>query len=624
MSEFQEEDQKRVAARISTIGPTVVGLHLRHPVEMESSALFMDDTNLWAVEDTIEEVVVSLNTQVDRVVSWCRENDVLINAKKSVVLFNSPDEVATVRIAETEVSPSPSGKYLGFRFKSSKKYGQLLVDLKDVAIDIKRRTHLLRRVSFKLNSRELMMFGKALVMGKLNYYLPLLSAERSTGTLRCLDVALNDFMRVMTGLIKTTPVPLLHYFSGIPTLDILIRESSMRNFKRINLNSDCLIDQEYREWDGSNLGASPYFGFYLTNVDLQNTFPEVAPIVDEDPELLESAYWTKYSVQVNRDLACLAHKKNKLIPKADICLYTDGSLKRKDEHTWYGSAGWSILVDSQEVSIGCCQVDPATSSYVTEMAGLEQGIRSVIELQSQVDLRNKTVAVLSDSRSAVTHLQSVSLSNRRLNEETVRVLETIHDLRQCGIKSLELVWIPGHVGIEGNERADELADEGHKSDQVYEMGATPSALKAWIKRTRSNMMDDYLRDKVRDSKVHQDAPPRDVFRRNDKFPEEKRVRSRRSQVSLNRLRSGHVMCGLSSSRIFDDAEQECRWCKSHLESYEHVLMECPRVMELDHPSRTRLLEFDKSIPELLVSRKKKEQSAVFDLIGALEVRGAVF
>ena len=47
-----------------------------------------------------------------------------------------------------------------------------------------------------------MMFGKALVMGKLNYYLPLLSAERSTGTLRCLDVALNDFMRVMTGLIQ--------------------------------------------------------------------------------------------------------------------------------------------------------------------------------------------------------------------------------------------------------------------------------------------------------------------------------------------------------------------------------------------------------------------------------------
>ena len=84
------------------------------------------------------------------------------------------------------------------------------------------------------------------------------------------------------------------------------------------------------------------------------------------------------------------------------------------------------------------------------------------------------------------------------------------------------------------------------------------------------------------------------------------------------------MCGLSSSRIFDDAEQECRWCKSHVESYEHLLMECPQVMDVNHRSRTRLLEFDKSTQELLVSRKKQEQSAVYDLIGALEVRGVVF
>ena len=39
------------------------------------------------------------------------------------------------------------------------------------------------------------------------------------------------------------------------------------------------------------------------------THTEVAPLVDEDPELLESAYWTKYSVQENRDLARLTHKK---------------------------------------------------------------------------------------------------------------------------------------------------------------------------------------------------------------------------------------------------------------------------------------------------------------------------
>ena len=84
------------------------------------------------------------------------------------------------------------------------------------------------------------------------------------------------------------------------------------------------------------------------------------------------------------------------------------------------------------------------------------------------------------------------------------------------------------------------------------------------------------------------------------------------------------MCGLSSSRIFEDAEKEFRWCKSHVESYEHVLMECPQVLDVHHKSRTRILEFDQKIQDMLVSRNKQVQSAVYDLIGELEVRGAVF
>ena len=87
------------------------------PVEMKTSALFMDDTNIWSVEDSMSEVIHSLNDQVSKVVQWCSDNDVLINAKKSVVLFNSAEEDLTVKIGEAEVGPSQSGKYLGFQFK---------------------------------------------------------------------------------------------------------------------------------------------------------------------------------------------------------------------------------------------------------------------------------------------------------------------------------------------------------------------------------------------------------------------------------------------------------------------------------------------------------------------------
>ena len=600
------------------------------PVDIDSSALFMDDTNIWAVADSIQEVDEQLTQQVSAVVEWCQMNDVLINANKSALLYNSSDvSDHGIRIGDQMLKPTASAKYLGFRFKTSAHYGQLILDLTDVAAAIKRRSYLLRRVSFKLNSSELRVFGLALVMGKLNYYLPLLAAERSTGVLRCLDVALNEFMRVLTGLIRTTPIPLLHYFSKIPPLDILIQEASMRTFRRINLNTDSLLEADYRSWDGSNMGMTPFDGLYTTNVRMQNTFPELSQLDDVDSELLETGFWIKYDCLKSRQMACIMHEQCKLIPRADIYVYTDGSLK-SDEHDSTirsGAAGWMIQHEDSEIESGCCKIVPATSSYSCEMIGLHQAMCRLVELSDtgMVDLNNKSIAVLSDSRSAITHIRSTSLSNRRVDADTISILETAHALRTRGIRSLQMVWIPGHVGIEGNERADELADMGHQSDtNLVQIATPPGAIKSWIKSQKMKLMNQYLFKHVRDSRTHPDAPPRHTMKLNMKYPTELKHRTRRSMVSMNRLRAGHVMCGLTSSRIFGDADKYCRHCESAVESYEHVLMECPEVLSLDDKYRMRLLEFEIDLKHVIVSTKKHHQAAMFDLLEVLESNGIYF
>ena len=469
------------------------------------------------------------------------------------------------------------------------------------------------------------MFGQALVMGKLNYYLPLLSAERSTGVLRCLDVALNKLMRVLTGLIKTTPIPLLHYFSKIPPLDVLIQEASMRTFRRINLNSDSLLEADYSSWDGSKMGMTPFDGLYMTNVMMQNTFPELSQLDDVDSELLESAYWVQYECLKSRDMAMLTHQKGRLLPKVDISIYTDGSLKL-DAHSRSASAGWTIQLEDSEIDSGCCHITPATSSYLCEMVGLHQAMSRLIQMSEDghLELNNKSIAVLSDSRSAITHLRSTSLSNKKLDHETINILEVIHELRQHGVRSLQMVWIPGHMNIAGNERADELADEGHECDERVDLGTPPTAIRSWIKKQKLKMMNRYLYEHVRDSRIHPDAPPRLTMKLNLKYPIEIKQPSRRSTVSLNRLRSGHLMCGLSSSRIFDDADKLCRWCELTSESYEHVLMECPAVLSLDHKYRNRILEFEMELKYVIVSTKKCHQSAVMDLLNVLEKNGVTF
>ena len=61
-----------------------------------------------------------------------------------------------------------------------------------------------------------------------------------------------------------------------------------------------------------------------------------------------------------------------------------------------------------------------------------------------------------------------------------------------------------------------------------------------------------------------------------------------------------------------------------MESYEHVLMECPKVLSLDDKYRMRLLEFEIDLKHVIVSTKKHHQAAMFDLLEVLESNGIYF
>ncbi|KOC60750.1 hypothetical protein WH47_06896, partial [Habropoda laboriosa] len=63
-------------------------------------------------------------------------------------------------------------------------------------------------------------------------------------------------------------------------------------------------------------------------------------------------------------------------------------------------------------------------------------------------------AILSDSRSTIS-----SVNNKTITNDTIlQILETHAKLVQCG-KKVTLIWIPSHIGITGNEKADQAAKE---------------------------------------------------------------------------------------------------------------------------------------------------------------------
>ena len=56
------------------------------------------------------------------------------------------------------------------------------------------------------------------------------------------------------------------------------------------------------------------------------------------------------------------------------------------------------------------------------------------------------------------------------------VRRAVTECRQQG--PLSLIWVPGHVGVEGNERADALADEGATASARFH-SAEPSGGSEW-------------------------------------------------------------------------------------------------------------------------------------------------
>ena len=154
---------------------------------------------------------------------------------------------------------------------------------------------------------------------------------------------------------------------------------------------------------------------------------------------------------------------------AKITFFTDGS-GSKGKCTRLTPAGWgwcSKQGNDWLVASGPVSTDPQHLKYLGAQVGSNntEELSAIIEaLLFALEHEYGEVVIHSDSKWAILMIQGIW--KPKTNKDLVVLAQRL--THQCGLK-VHLQWVKGHVGVEGNELADRLANEG-RDTAVFQGG----------------------------------------------------------------------------------------------------------------------------------------------------------
>jgi ribonuclease HI len=166
------------------------------------------------------------------------------------------------------------------------------------------------------------------------------------------------------------------------------------------------------------------------------------------------------------------------------------------------------------------------------------------------------------------------------------LMDEIHNRMEAAVRhrktrrQIRMVWTPGHVGIDGNERADEEAKKAARGDQSA-ASDLPALLRKPLPMSRSAARKTYkaktkiildkqirtLRQMMKIRSLDHRFKPATFEKTTNRLP-------RQNKSILIQLRTGHIGLAKHLHRIKKAASPICPGCRAHTETVMHYLLHC--------------------------------------------------
>ena len=250
------------------------------------------------------------------------------------------------------------------------------------------------------------------------------------------------------------------------------------------------------------------------------------------------------------------------ITSETITCYTDGS--RTDSGS---GAGYIITTNNNNTTLEerSFKLPDYCTVYQTELTAIIEACKYLSTYT------NTHIIIWSDSLSSIQAISSLSTRSRTTRD----CYDSLNALGSTN--TLEIRWIAAHIGLWGNEKADELAKHGTTSESTLKCPIPQSYIKRLIddKVTRMNQ-ETWLTDGPRHTKLTLGHKHANIIKNLNTTLSNNRQNYR----TAVHLITGH--CGLNKHlhTIRKSSTSACPMCGDEEETVSHFLGQCPAIAQI--------------------------------------------
>lgn len=522
-------------------------------------SLYVDDFLIAFKSKQMSTIERQLQINLNSLQKWSYKNGFKFSKAKTVCMhfcrLRSLHPEPNLMIEDSRLKVVDCNKFLGVLFDSKLSFTPHIQTLKAKSLKSLNLLKVVSRLKWGGDSTVLLRLYRAITRSRLDYGSIIYGSARPS-YLTCLNTVHHQGLRLSLGAFRTSPVESLYVLAQDPPLSLRRIKLSLQYIVKLaasptNPAYHAVFQPNLMHLYEAKPNAIPTLGLrmkpYLTAAGIDTTM--IAEI-----ETTPIPSWRLATPLVNFEMAEMKktqtnpldyrdrfHKIKSKYPCHKF-LYTDGS--KDGSHAAYA-------VTSQTTNYCSERLPDISSIYTAELIAIYKALRII----SDSDLEK--FVICSDSKSALQAIKNKLMANPMVLD----VLITYANIPDH--KEVVFCWVPSHVDIEGNEKADFCAKQALQKEITdftvpysdFQPLINDFIMLSWQSRWNA----------LENNKLHSIFPNvRNII----PF----RVNSRRDQTVLNRCLIGHTRL-THLHLLFNEDAPLCEDCHTPL-TVKHILIDC--------------------------------------------------